>query len=86
MLSQILGAASTVQYDTATLPAQQLGVDAPLEPVTKQQQRQSRLDGGDSKGDSIPFTCFGRLFYIFDGETFRNTFFSAVLRSGNPSG
>ena len=52
MRSQILDAVSTVQYDTATLPAQQLGVRAPLEP-----------HGGDSEGDSLPFTFFRCLYF-----------------------
>ena len=46
MRRQIVDAVGTVQYDTATQPGQQLGVALPVEPLTKQQRRQSRLDGG----------------------------------------
>ena len=46
MRQQIVDAVSVVQYDTATLPAQQLGVAVPPEPFSRQQQRHSRLDGG----------------------------------------
>ena len=46
MRQQIVDAVSLVQYDTATLPAEQLGVSVPVEPFSQQQQRQSRLDGG----------------------------------------
>eukprot|EP00438_Fugacium_kawagutii_P025227 Skav230240 [mRNA] locus=scaffold1818:78429:87690:+ [translate_table: standard] len=55
MRTQVLDAVSTVQYDTATLPAQQLGITVPLEPFTRQQQRQSRLDGGqEESGERRP--------------------------------
>ena len=46
MREQIVDAVSLVQYDTATLPAEQLGVPVPMEPFSRQQQRQSRLDAG----------------------------------------
>ena len=46
MRKQVVDAVSLVQYDTATLPGEQLGVDLPSEPFSGQQQRQSRLDGG----------------------------------------
>ena len=46
MRKQVVDAVSLVQYDTATLPGEQLGVDLPPEPFSGQQQRQSRLDGG----------------------------------------
>ena len=48
MRKQVVDAVSLVQYDTATLPGEQLGVDLPPEPFSRQQQRQSRLDGGIS--------------------------------------
>ena len=41
----LLRAASTLQYDSAVLPGQQLGVDLRPEPFSRQQQRRSRLDG-----------------------------------------
>ena len=45
MRETLLQAASTIQYDTATLPAEQLGVDVLPEMFTKSQQMQSRMDG-----------------------------------------
>ena len=55
MRCQIVDAVSTVQYDTATQPGQQLGVALPVEPLTKQQRRQSRLDGGEY---DLKLSCF----------------------------
>ena len=46
MREQVLDAVVSVQYDSATLPAEQLGISVPPEPFSRQQQRQSRLDGG----------------------------------------
>ena len=43
---QLLGAAATVQYESAREPGLQLGVSVALEPFTALQQRQSRMDGG----------------------------------------
>ena len=34
------------QYESATLPAKQLGISLPEAPFTEKQQRQSRYDGG----------------------------------------
>ena len=42
----VLKAASTIQYDAACLPAQQLGQAVPPEPFSRMQQVRSRLDGG----------------------------------------
>ena len=42
----VLTAASTLQYDSATLPARQLNVLVLDEPFSKKQQLRSRLDGG----------------------------------------
>jgi len=41
-----LKAVSTIQYDTAELPAKQLGVEVRPAPFTKKQQLQTRFDGG----------------------------------------
>ncbi len=41
-----LEACGTLQYDSAALSAEQLGVDVGPEPFAKQQQRESKLDGG----------------------------------------
>ena len=42
---QLIEAASTIQYESATLPARQLGVAVLAEPFSAQQQYSSRLDG-----------------------------------------
>lgn len=42
----LVRAASTVQYDSATLPARQLNQSVPPEPFTARQQAVSRMDGG----------------------------------------
>ena len=42
----LIDSASTRQYESATLPAKQLGVMLPDAPFTEKQQRQSRYDGG----------------------------------------
>ena len=42
----LIDSASTSQYESATLPAKQLGVMLPDAPFTERQQRQSRYDGG----------------------------------------
>ena len=42
----LIDSASTRQYESATLPAKQLGVVLPDAPFTEKQQRQSRYDGG----------------------------------------
>ena len=42
----LVRAASTVQYDSATLPARQLNQSVPPEPFTTRQQAVSRMDGG----------------------------------------
>ena len=49
MREQVLDAVVSVQYDTATLPAEQLGIAVLPEPFSRRQQRQSRLDGGAVK-------------------------------------
>ena len=46
MRDAVLQAASTLQYESATLPAEQLGVTVPPEPFSTEQQSRSRLDGG----------------------------------------
>ena len=43
---RLLGAAATVQYESAREPGLQLGVSMAPEPFTEVQQRQSRMDGG----------------------------------------
>ena len=43
---RLLGAAATVQYESAREPGLQLGVSVAPEPFTEVQQRQSRMDGG----------------------------------------
>ena len=43
---RLLGAAATVQYESAREPGVQLGVSVAPEPFTALQQRQSRMDGG----------------------------------------
>jgi hypothetical protein len=43
---KLLNAAATIQYDSATLPAEQLGQLVLPETFTRKQQHQSRLDGG----------------------------------------
>ena len=44
--TRLLGAAATVQYESAREPGVQLGVSVPVEPFTALQQKQSRMDGG----------------------------------------
>ena len=44
--SKLIAAASTMQYECATLPGRQLGEELPAEPFSYKQQRQSKLDGG----------------------------------------
>jgi hypothetical protein len=44
--SGLIESASTRQYESATLPAKQLGVTLPDAPFSEKQQRQSRYDGG----------------------------------------
>ena len=60
MRDAVIGAASTLQYDSAVLAAKQLGVDVPPEPFTERQQRQSRFDGGVEEDghvrDLVPVT------------------------------
>ena len=46
MRTAVLEAASTIQYDAATLPAKQLSVETLPEVFTERQQLQSRMDGG----------------------------------------
>jgi len=46
MREQIIRAASSIQYDSATLSARQCKQTVPDEPFSKKQQMQSRLDGG----------------------------------------
>ena len=44
----------TVQYESATESATQMGVhDLPPEPFTDKQQRQTRMDGGEDEDGSI---------------------------------
>ena len=43
---KLIAAASTMQYECATLPGRQLGEELPAEPFSYKQQRQSKLDGG----------------------------------------
>ena len=52
--SAVLLAASTIQYDSAAVPAAQLGVDVAPEPFSKKQQLQTRFDGGvEVDGETI---------------------------------
>ena len=44
---EMLRCAATIMYDSATLPAEQLGEEVLPEPFSKKQQVQSRLDGGE---------------------------------------
>jgi len=53
MRSSLLDTAVTIQYDSAREAGRQLGVDVPLEPFTKRQQRQSRTDGGEDADGSL---------------------------------
>ena len=54
MRNSLLGAAVTVQYESANEPGRQLGVtDLPPEPFTAKQQRQSRMDGGVDDDGSV---------------------------------
>jgi hypothetical protein len=46
MRAEVLRAASTLQYDSAVLLAEQLNVAVSPEPFSRKQQMQSRLDGG----------------------------------------
>ena len=43
---RLAASASARQYESATLPAEQLGNVLPDEPFSEKQQRQSRYDGG----------------------------------------
>ena len=47
----LLRAAGTLQYDSAALPGQQVGVQLRPEPFSAQQQRRSRLDGEPEEMD-----------------------------------
>jgi hypothetical protein len=47
MRAEVLRAAETLQYDSAVVPAKQLGVPVRPEPFSRKQQAQSRLDGGE---------------------------------------
>ena len=49
----LLDTAVTVQHDSAREAARQLGVEVPLEPFAKRQQRQSRMDGGEDADGSL---------------------------------
>ena len=69
MRQQIVDAVSLVQYDTATLPAEQLGVSVPVEPFSQQQQRQSRLDGG-APVEKILFLIFASSLLCVQGWWF----------------
>ena len=57
---RVTAAASTLQYDSAVLAAEQLGVEVPPEPFTERQRRQSRYDGGTEEDgrvrDLVPVT------------------------------
>ena len=53
MMSSLLDTAVTVQYDSAREAARQLGVEVPLEPFTRRQQRQSRMEGGEDADGSL---------------------------------
>ena len=44
--ARLISSASTSQYESATLPARQLGQDVRDAPFSEKQQRQSRYDGG----------------------------------------
>ena len=44
--ARLISSASTRQYESATLPARQLGQDVRDAPFSEKQQRQSRYDGG----------------------------------------
>ena len=44
--ARLISSASTTQYESATLPARQLGQDVRADPFSEKQQRQSRYDGG----------------------------------------
>ena len=50
----VLSMAVTVQYEAASEPGAQMGVqDMPPEPFTEKQQRQSRMDGGTDEDGSL---------------------------------
>ena len=44
--ARLISSASTRQYESATLPARQMGQDMRDAPFSEKQQRQSRYDGG----------------------------------------
>ena len=46
MRNEVLRAAVSIQYDSATLPARQFGLNVAKEPFSEKQQMQSRMDGG----------------------------------------
>ena len=58
----VIAAASTLQYDSAVLPAKQLDIPdcVPPEAFSANQQRQSRMDGGTEEDgqerDNVPIT------------------------------
>ena len=49
---QVLTHAATIMYDSATLPAKQLGEEVLPEPFSKKQHVQRRLEGGEEIGGS----------------------------------
>ena len=72
MREAVINAASTLQYDSAVLPARQVGVDVPPEPFTERQQRQSRFDGGVEEDgharELVPVTGAPRLGHLVREE------------------
>ena len=44
---ELLRCASTIMYDSAALPGEQLGEEVPPELFSRKQRVQSRLDGGE---------------------------------------
>ena len=51
---KLIESASTRQYESATLPAKQLGLILPDAPFSEKQQRQSRFDGGMEDDNVTP--------------------------------
>ena len=45
-IARLISSASTRQYESATLPARQMGQDVRDAPFSEKEQRQSRYDGG----------------------------------------
>ena len=50
----LIASATTIQYESATLPAKQFGCVLPAVPFSDKQQRQSRYDGGVEEDGVTP--------------------------------